>query len=106
MTPSTTEQKGDHDAGTPRNMRISDLRYPHPAAGASVPCGIAAVSAYCPESRRRDSGHEWAKRQAIAAGIDFTALDNGFASTSDPAALQALCDAFTPGTVKVWFERW
>jgi hypothetical protein len=52
------------------------------------------------------NGHEWAKRQAITAGIDFTALDNGFASTSDPAALQAICDAFTPGTVKVWFERW
>jgi hypothetical protein len=52
------------------------------------------------------NGHEWAKRQAIAAGIDFTALDNGFASTSDPAALQAICDAFTPGTVQVWFERW
>src|SRR6266704_2373433 len=29
-----------------------------------------------------------------------------FASTSDPAALQAICDAFTPGTVQVWFERW
>ena len=52
------------------------------------------------------NGHEWAKRQAIAAGIGFTALDNGFASTSDPAALQAICDAFTPGTVQVWFERW
>src|SRR6266568_937764 len=52
------------------------------------------------------NGHEWAKRQALAAGIGFTALDNGFASTSDPAALQAICDAFTPGTVNVWFERW
>jgi hypothetical protein len=52
------------------------------------------------------NGHEWAKRRAIAAGIDFTELDNGFASTTDPAALQAICDAFTPGTVRVWFERW
>jgi hypothetical protein len=52
------------------------------------------------------NGHEWAKRQAAAAGIGFTALSNGFASCADPAALQAICDRFGPGTVQVWFERW
>ena len=52
------------------------------------------------------NGHEWAKRQAAAAGISFTALSNGFASASDPAGLQAICDRFGPGTVQVWFERW
>ena len=52
------------------------------------------------------NGHEWAKRQATAAGIGFTALSNGFASCPDPAALQAICDRFGPGTVQVWFERW
>ena len=52
------------------------------------------------------NGHEWAKRQAAAAGIGFTALSNGFASCEDPAALQAICDRFGPGTVQVWFERW
>ena len=52
------------------------------------------------------NGHEWAKRQAAAAGIGFTALSNGFASCDDPAALQAICDRFGPGTVQVWFERW
>ncbi len=52
------------------------------------------------------NGHEWAKRQALAAGIGFTALSNGFASCEDPAALQAICDRFGPGTVQVWFERW
>ncbi len=46
------------------------------------------------------------KRQAMAAGIGFTALSNGFASCEDPAALQAICDRFGPGTVQVWFERW
>ena len=44
------------------------------------------------------NGHEWAKRQALAAGIGFTALSNGFASGEDPAALQAICDLFGPGT--------
>ena len=52
------------------------------------------------------NGHEWAKRQALAAGIGFTALSNGFASCADPAGLQAICDRFGPGTVQVWFERW
>jgi hypothetical protein len=52
------------------------------------------------------NGHEWAKRQAAAAGIGFAALSNGFASAEDPAALQAICDRFGPGTVQVWFERW
>jgi hypothetical protein len=57
------------------------------------------VKAWC-------NGHEWAKRQAAAAGIGFTALSNGFASCEDPAALQDICDRFGPGTVQVWFERW
>ncbi len=52
------------------------------------------------------NGHEWAKRQAAAAGIGFTALSNGFASADDPAAVQQICDRFGPGTVQVWFERW
>ena len=52
------------------------------------------------------NGHEWAKRQALSAGIGFTALSNGFASCDDPAGLQAICDRFGPGTVQVWFERW
>jgi hypothetical protein len=52
------------------------------------------------------NGHERAKRQAHAAGLGFTELSNGFASADDPAALQAVCDGFTAGTVTVWFERW
>src|SRR6266487_1659894 len=106
MTPSTTKQEDDHDAGTPRNMRISDLRYPYPAAGASAPRGIAAVPAYCPESRRRDSGHQWAKRQAIRAGISYRELSNGFAACDDPAALQEICDRLQPGTIEVFAQRW
>ena len=52
------------------------------------------------------NGHERAKRQAHAAGIRFTELSNGFASCDDPVRLQAICDTFTAGTVRVWFERW
>ncbi len=52
------------------------------------------------------NGHEWAKRQAAKAGIAFTALSNGFAASSDPAGLQAICDRLGPGTISVFLERW
>ena len=52
------------------------------------------------------NGHEWAKRQATQAGIGFTELSNGFATCTDPAGLQAICDRLGPGTINVFFERW
>ena len=52
------------------------------------------------------NGHEWAKRQAVKAGIAFTQLSNGFASASDPDGLQAICDRLQAGTIRVFFARW
>jgi hypothetical protein len=52
------------------------------------------------------NGHEWAKRQALKAGIGFTVLSNGFAACDDPAALQAICDRLQPGTIEVFAQRW
>jgi len=52
------------------------------------------------------NGHEWAKRQASAAGIGFVELSNGFASCTDPDALQAVCDRLGPGAITVFFQRW
>jgi hypothetical protein len=52
------------------------------------------------------NGHEWAKRQAARAGIDFTALANGFASCANPRALQAICDSFGPADIEAFFDRW
>jgi len=52
------------------------------------------------------NGHEWAKRQALAAGLEFSELSNGFASCGDPATLQQVCDRFSPGHVQDWFDRW
>jgi hypothetical protein len=46
------------------------------------------------------------KRRAAAAGIAFTELDNGFATTDNPAGLQDVCDALTPGVIRVFCERW
>src|SRR6476660_3182583 len=48
----------------------------------------------------------WAKRQAVKAGVEFTELSNGFATCTDPAALQAICDRLGPGAIRVFAERW
>jgi hypothetical protein len=52
------------------------------------------------------NGHEWAKRQAAKAGIGFTELSNGFATCTDPVALQVICDRLGPGTIQVFAESW
>ena len=52
------------------------------------------------------NGHEWAKRQLHRVGVGFEALDNGFRSCDDPAALQRICDRLGPGAVKSFFWRW
>jgi hypothetical protein len=52
------------------------------------------------------NGHEWAKRQAAAAGIGFTELSNGFAACDDPVALQAICDRLQPATIETFAQRW
>jgi hypothetical protein len=52
------------------------------------------------------NGHEWAKRQAARAGIEFRALDNGFAACADAPALAALCGALGHADVEAFFARW
>jgi hypothetical protein len=52
------------------------------------------------------NGHEWAKRQATKAGIDWTALANGFRSCDDPAGLQAICDRLGPAAIQEFFDSW
>jgi hypothetical protein len=52
------------------------------------------------------NGHEWAKRQAVHAGIGFTELSNGFATCTDPAGLQAICDRLGPQQIQAFFDRW
>jgi hypothetical protein len=52
------------------------------------------------------NGHEWAKRQAARDGIGHTALDNGFATCDDPAALQAVCDRLGPAQIQALLDKW
>jgi hypothetical protein len=52
------------------------------------------------------NGHEWAKRQLQRQRAAFTALDNGFLSAADPAALQAVCDRLSAADLEAFFTRW
>jgi hypothetical protein len=52
------------------------------------------------------NGHEWSKRQADHAGIEYRALANGFASCSQPERLQAICDSLAPAHIQAFFDRW
>ncbi len=69
--------------------------------------GFVKVCAYFPYPIKVWlNGHEWAKRQATAAGIGYTELSNGFATCDDPAGLQAICDALGPEAIQAFFDRW
>jgi hypothetical protein len=52
------------------------------------------------------NGHEWAKRQAAGAGIEFRALDNGFAACEDADALAAICARLSHRDIEAFFQRW
>jgi hypothetical protein len=52
------------------------------------------------------NGHEWAKRRAAREGIDFRALDNGFAGCDDADALAAICGSLSHADVQAFFARW
>jgi len=52
------------------------------------------------------NGHEWAKRQARRARISFTELTNGFATSTRPQRLQAVCERLGPADIQAFFDRW
>jgi hypothetical protein len=107
-----TARKRDTDPGKPpqfsftREQRRVSVFYVY-IWDAAMGGGFIKICTYFPYPLKVwVNGHEWAKRQALAAGTGFTELSNGFASCEDPAALQDICDRFGPGHVQVWFERW
>jgi hypothetical protein len=52
------------------------------------------------------NGNEWAKRQAVKAGIGFEPLDNGFSSCDDVGALQQICDSLGPAHIEALLRKW
>jgi hypothetical protein len=51
------------------------------------------------------NGHEWAKRQAEHAGIAYQALDNGFRSVADDAALAEICNTLSERDIQSFWSR-
>ncbi len=70
------------------------------------PCFIKIASYFPYPLKLWCNGHEWAKRQATKAGLEFSPLANGFAACPDPRRLQATCDALGPNQILLLFERW
>jgi hypothetical protein len=69
--------------------------------------GFLKICGYAPYTLKLClNGHEWAKRQLSKQAIPFEALDNGFRSCADPAALQALCDRLGPADFQTCLDRW
>jgi hypothetical protein len=69
--------------------------------------GFIKICAYFPyPGKVWVNGHEWAKRQAQQCGLEYAELSNGFASCSDPARLQTICDHLGPNQIQSFFERW
>jgi hypothetical protein len=52
------------------------------------------------------NGNEWAKRQAAKAGVDFEALDNGFANCDDPKHLQRICSRLGARQIDRLLRKW
>jgi hypothetical protein len=52
------------------------------------------------------NGNEWAKRQAVKAGIGFTALDNGFAAVDDAVAVQEICHRLGEQQIGWFAAKW
>ena len=78
----------------------------NPVTGATYPWIVSSTGVinqfyfYCL------NGHEWAKRQAVKAGIGFTALDNGFAACEDPVRLQRVCHRLNAGKIDALLRKW
>ena len=91
---STTADGAGRPAGAPIPRRVSiTLAGDSGTNLAADPTGSAAAASDVPYPIKVwVNGHEWAKRQATAAGIGFTALSNGFATCDDPTGLQEICD--------------
>jgi hypothetical protein len=98
-------------SGAPRYGFVKEDRrvtvYYFYIADAEFGLGFIKLCAYFPyPGKVWVNGHEWAKRQALAAGLVFTELANGFASCADAARLQAICDRLGPADLQAVFDRW
>ncbi len=111
-TAGLPDHEPDHDHGT-RPREPAPRPGPAPAAGLRDhgwprDHGIATVPITRKSSATRQSSVIPAttfRDQALAAGIGFTELSNGFAPCDDPALLQRICDSFGRGSMTGLLNR-
>jgi hypothetical protein len=106
-----TEKRRNPETGAtyPWIVRASAIVNQYYAYGLDVDFGpfFLKFSSYFPYGAKLCfNGHHWAQRQAQAAAIAFTALDNGFLDCDDPHALQRICDRLSPTKIDTFFRKW
>jgi len=106
-----TEKRRNPETGVPYPwiVRASALVNQYYAYGLDVEFGpfFLKFSSYFPYGAKLCfNGHHWAQRQAEAAGIAFTALDNGFLDCDDHEALQRICGRLSPTKIDTFFRKW
>ena len=106
-----TEKRRNPETGAryPWIVRASALVNQYYAYGLDLDFGpfFLKFSSYFPYGAKLCfNGHHWAQRQAEAAGIAFTALDNGFLDCDDPDRLQRICDRLSAAKIDAFFRRW
>jgi hypothetical protein len=106
-----TEKRRNPETGAayPWIVRASALVNQYYLYGLDVDFGpfFLKFSSYFPYGAKLCfNGHHWAQRQAQAAGIAYTALDNGFLECEDPAGLQRICDRLSAAKIDAFFRRW
>ncbi len=106
-----TEKRRNPETGAtyPWIVRASALVNQYYMYGLDVEFGpfFLKFSSYFPYGAKLCfNGHHWAQRQAEAAGIWFTALDNGFLECDGPDALQRICERLSEVEIEAFFRRW
>jgi hypothetical protein len=90
---------------TPANTATTNWPAPQPPHNCETQ--VIKFCSYFPYNAKLClNGNHWAQRQAAKNGIEFTALDNGFAAVDDPAALQAICDSLGPTQIEALLGKW
>jgi hypothetical protein len=106
-----TEKRRNPETGAtyPWIVRASAVVNQYYAYGLDLDFGpfFLKFSSYFPYAAKLCfNGHHWAQRQAQAAGIAFTALDNGFLECDRPRELQRICDRLSAAKIDAFFRRW
>jgi hypothetical protein len=106
-----TRKRRNPETGASYPWLVRETRYPnyyyfYGLDAAMGPFVIKFCSYFPYNGKVIINGHERAKRLATQAGIEFTPLDNGFASCENPKRLQKICDGLTDTVIATFVAKW